>query len=96
MSFLLRRSFERVFGLVFSLGLFALTSISASAQAPNSNGLGNGHGKGEGRGHTEHGNGRGVGHQEGPTGAPIDGGASLLLAGGAAYAVRRIRQARRK
>jgi hypothetical protein len=28
---------------------------------------------------------------EDPTGAPIDGGASLLLAGGAAYAVRRIR-----
>ena len=28
------------------------------------------------------------------TGAPIDGGASLLLAGGAAYAVRRIRKGR--
>jgi hypothetical protein len=27
-----------------------------------------------------------------PTGAPIDGGVSLLLAGGAAYAVRRIRK----
>ena len=30
-----------------------------------------------------------------PTGAPIDGGASLLLASGAMYAVRRIRKARR-
>jgi hypothetical protein len=29
-------------------------------------------------------------------GAPIDGGASLLLAGGVAYAVRRVRQARKK
>jgi hypothetical protein len=29
-----------------------------------------------------------------PTGAPIDGGASLLLAGGAAYAVRRLRRRR--
>lgn len=31
-----------------------------------------------------------------PTGAPIDGGASLLLAGGFAYVVRRINKARRK
>jgi hypothetical protein len=31
-----------------------------------------------------------------PTGAPIDGGASLLLASGAAYAVRRIRATKRK
>lgn len=30
-----------------------------------------------------------------PTGAPIDGGASLLLASGAAYAVRRIRLAKK-
>ncbi|NML64122.1 hypothetical protein HHL22_02785 [Hymenobacter sp. RP-2-7] len=30
-----------------------------------------------------------------PTGVPIDGGASLLLASGAAYAVRRIRAAKR-
>ncbi|WP_133272244.1 PID-CTERM protein-sorting domain-containing protein [Hymenobacter radiodurans] len=30
----------------------------------------------------------------GPTDAPIDGGASLLLAGGAAYALRRINKAR--
>ena len=29
-------------------------------------------------------------------GAPIDGGASVLLAGGVAYAVRRVRQARKK
>ena len=29
-----------------------------------------------------------------PKGAPIDGGASLLLAGGVAFAVRRVRQAR--
>ena len=29
-----------------------------------------------------------------PRGAPIDGGASLLLAGGVAFAVRRVRQAR--
>lgn len=27
-----------------------------------------------------------------PTGVPIDGGASLLLAGGAAYALRRLRR----
>ena len=27
-----------------------------------------------------------------PTGAPIDGGISVLLAGGAAYAVRRLRR----
>ena len=31
-----------------------------------------------------------------PSGAPIDGGASLLLAGGAAYVLRRISKARRK
>jgi hypothetical protein len=30
-----------------------------------------------------------------PTGAPIDGGASFLLASGAAYAVRRIRKAKK-
>ena len=29
-----------------------------------------------------------------PTAVPIDGGASLLLAGGAAYALRRLRQRR--
>jgi hypothetical protein len=29
-----------------------------------------------------------------PTGAPIDGGVSLLLAGGAAYAVRHLRRRR--
>jgi len=29
-----------------------------------------------------------------PTGAPIDGGASLLLASGAAYAIRRLRRRR--
>ena len=33
-------------------------------------------------------------HGGNATGAPIDGGASLLLAGGAAYAVRRIRKGR--
>ena len=34
---------------------------------------------------------------DGPaTGAPIDGGASLLLAGGVAFAIRRVRQARKK
>ena len=31
-----------------------------------------------------------------PNGAPIDGGASLLLAGGAAYVVRQIQQRRKK
>lgn len=31
----------------------------------------------------------------GPTGVPIDGGASLLLAGGVAYGLRRLRQHRR-
>ena len=31
-----------------------------------------------------------------PSGAPIDGGASLLLAGGAAYVLRRISKARSK
>ena len=31
-----------------------------------------------------------------PSGAPIDGGVSLLLAGGAAYVLRRISKARRK
>ena len=30
----------------------------------------------------------------GPTGVPIDGGASLLLAGGAAYGLRKLRQRR--
>lgn len=35
-------------------------------------------------------------NHNGGTGAPIDGGASLLLAGGVAYAVRRVRQARKK
>ncbi|RTQ52108.1 hypothetical protein EJV47_03515 [Hymenobacter gummosus] len=30
-----------------------------------------------------------------PTAVPIDGGASLLLAGGAAYALRRLRQRRK-
>lgn len=30
------------------------------------------------------------------TGAPIDGGISVLMASGAAYAVRRLRQRRRK
>ena len=29
-----------------------------------------------------------------PTGVPIDGGASLLLAGGVAYGLRKLRQAR--
>lgn len=33
--------------------------------------------------------------QSGPTGVPIDGGASLLLAGGVGYALRRLRQRRR-
>ena len=32
--------------------------------------------------------------QAGPTGAPIDGGASLLLASGVAYSLRRLRQRR--
>ncbi|WP_133272245.1 PID-CTERM protein-sorting domain-containing protein [Hymenobacter radiodurans] len=41
------------------------------------------------------GNGKGNGGPNGgPTDAPIDGGASLLLAGGAAYALRRINKAR--
>ena len=31
----------------------------------------------------------------GPTGVPLDGGASLLLAGGVAYGLRRLRQRRR-
>ena len=31
----------------------------------------------------------------GPTATPLDGGASLLLAGGIAYGLRRLRQARR-
>ena len=31
----------------------------------------------------------------GPTATPLDGGASLLLAGGVAYGLRRLRQARR-
>ena len=31
----------------------------------------------------------------GPTGVPIDGGVSLLLAGGVAYGLRRLRQRRR-
>ena len=31
----------------------------------------------------------------GPTATPIDGGASLLLAGGVAYGLRRLRQRRR-
>ena len=31
----------------------------------------------------------------GPTGVPIDGGASLLLAGGVAYGLRRLRARRR-
>ena len=31
-----------------------------------------------------------------PNGVPIDGGASLLLAGGAAYVVRKIQQRRKK
>ena len=35
-------------------------------------------------------------NHNGGTGAPIDGGASLLLAGGVAYAIRRVRQARKK
>ena len=35
-------------------------------------------------------------NHNGGTGAPIDGGASLLLAGGVAFAVRRVRQARKK
>ena len=30
-----------------------------------------------------------------PTGVPLDGGASLLLAGGVAYGLRRLRQRRR-
>ncbi|WP_460504161.1 PID-CTERM protein-sorting domain-containing protein, partial [Hymenobacter agri] len=29
-----------------------------------------------------------------PTGVPLDGGASLLLAGGVGYAIRRLRQRR--
>jgi len=41
-----------------------------------------------------------VGHAQpssgGPTPAPIDGGISVLLAGGAAYAVRRLRGRGRK
>lgn len=32
---------------------------------------------------------------EAPTAVPLDGGASLLLAGGAAYGLRRLRQLRR-
>ena len=35
-------------------------------------------------------------HDKKPTGAPIDGGASLLLAGGFAYVARRISKARSK
>jgi len=31
----------------------------------------------------------------GPTGVPLDGGASLLLAGGVAYGLKRLRQRRR-
>jgi len=33
--------------------------------------------------------------QNGPTEIPLDGGASLLLAGGLAYGLRRLRQRRR-
>ena len=33
--------------------------------------------------------------QQGPTGVPIDGGAWLLLAGGVAYGLKRLRQRRR-
>lgn len=42
------------------------------------------------------GGGPGPGGGVGSTGVPIDGGASLLLAGGAAYAVRQLRARRKK
>ena len=40
--------------------------------------------------------GPGPGGNAGSTGVPIDGGASFLLAGGAAYAVRKLRARRKK
>jgi hypothetical protein len=45
---------------------------------------------------TDPGSGGPVPGAQDPTAVPIDGGASLLLAGGAAYALNRLRQRRRK
>lgn len=66
--------------LLAAIAVLVIGAVTASlAQAPGGGGPGPGGGGGAGGG----------------TGVPIDGGASLLLAGGAAYAVRKLR-ARRK
>ena len=66
--------------------------LVAHAQAINNGGNTN-----NGGSNNTGGNNNGGTNNQGPaTGAPIDGGASLLLAGGVAFAVRRVRQARKK
>ena len=69
-----------------------------------SNGQGKGHEKDKGKGHGYDdgpgqgpGNGNGYGHNKGPKNAvPIDGGASVLLAAGAAYGLKKLRDSLKK
>ncbi|SFQ83058.1 PID-CTERM protein-sorting domain-containing protein [Hymenobacter arizonensis] len=77
-----------------ALTAFLVSQAPQLLAQPNGHayGLSNGNGNGNSSGN---GNGKGKGNG-GASGAPIDGGASLLLAGGVAYAVRRVRQARKK
>ncbi len=64
--------------LIFSLLAGGALVQHAAGQVPSGGGPGPGSGGGAGGG----------------TGVPLDGGASLLLASGAAYALRRLRQRR--
>ncbi|MEJ8800550.1 PID-CTERM protein-sorting domain-containing protein [Pontibacter sp. H249] len=79
---------------MFIVGALLLTSsLDASAQRNgHDNGNGNGHGYDDGPGQGP-GNGNGYGHNK-PGGVPIDGGASLLLAAGAAYGLKKVRDYR--
>ncbi|GAB2464533.1 hypothetical protein GCM10011375_35840 [Hymenobacter qilianensis] len=76
-------SFFSLSALIFLLGLTITPAQAQNGNPGEPNQCGNCQGN--------QGNGKGNG---GPTDVPIDGGASLLLAGGAAYALRRISKAR--
>ncbi|MCC9167200.1 PID-CTERM protein-sorting domain-containing protein [Pontibacter harenae] len=81
--------------------LFILSISDAATAKPEDNldfnhGRGNGYGHGYDNGPTQGpGNGNGFGHNKNKTSVPIDGGASLLLAAGAAYGLNRLRASRK-
>ncbi len=90
--------------IVCAFILISSSDAAASNGKGHGGGPGEGPGKGQGIGHGyDHGpgqgpgKGNGYGHNKGPKNSvPIDGGASALLAAGAAYGLKKLRDTRNK